>query len=148
MKVLDHVPPTMETLVKNIFELIDMPEYGYASTSFHQGIDPRTRRATMGVECWDEHGAYDFDVLFEGDATKPCWMHTLTARLDIRHLYHEVRIEWKTTIEDVLEPQGLRKYWPGCEPALYGFIAQTYLWLLDQPMAAQYLQEFVAIVTE
>lgn len=42
MKVLDHVPSTMETLVKNIFELIDMPEYGYASTSFHQGIDPRT----------------------------------------------------------------------------------------------------------
>lgn len=74
MKVLDHVPPTMETLVKNIFELIDMPEYGYASTGFHQGIDPRTRRATMGVECWDEYGAY---------VTKPCWMHTLTARLDI-----------------------------------------------------------------
>nr|DAT29989.1 MAG TPA: hypothetical protein [Caudoviricetes sp.] len=28
MKVLDHVPPTMETFVKNILEMVDMPAYG------------------------------------------------------------------------------------------------------------------------
>lgn len=28
MKVLDHVPPTMETLVKNILELVNPPDWG------------------------------------------------------------------------------------------------------------------------
>ena len=148
MKVLDHVPSTMETFIESIFELIDMPECGYASMGFYRGIAPHTWRASMGVECWDKHGSYDFDVLLKGDATEPCWHQTLTARLDIRSLYDELRIEWKTTLAEVMAPQGLRKYWHGCVPALYGFIAQTYLSSLGLPEASQHLREFVTIVTE
>lgn len=147
MKVLDHVPSTMETFVKNIFDIMQLSPYG-GGVDFYQGIDPGHWRASLNQECWNEHGAYSFTATFKGDPTKPCWNHTLTAHLDIEGLYDDVRIEWKTTLEEVMEPQGLRKYWPGCVPALYGFIAQTYLSSLDRPVAAQHLQEFVALVTE
>lgn len=148
MKVLDHVPPTMETFVKHIFEIIDMPGYGCGVADFYPGATPGYWIGSASAECWDEQGAYDFDVYFRGDARKPYWDHTLTVRLDIDSLYNELRIKWETTIGEIMEPQGLRKYWPGCVPALHGFIAQTYLSSLDDPVAAQRLQEFVAAVTE
>lgn len=148
MKVLDHVPSTMETFVKNIFQIINMPDWGCGSSDFYPSVDPGRWIASTSIECWDEHGAYDFGVFFSGDARKPCWEHALTVRLDISGLYDDVRIEWKTTLAEVNAPQGLRKYWPGCVPALYSFIGQTYLSSLGLPEVSQHLQEFVALVTE
>ena len=148
MKVLHHVPPTMETFVKNILEMVNMPAYGSNMLNFYPIGDGRRWRSSFGVDLWDEHGYYDFTVGFNGDSTKPCQYQTLLVRLDICELYHEVRIEWETTIGEIMEAQGLRKYWPGCVSTLCSLIAQTYLWSLDRPIAAQHLQDFVIAVTE
>lgn len=144
MKVLDHVPLTMQKFVAEAFETLYMGPDCFLGPAEPNLANPQLWCKFFSTDGWNRQGAYDFGAMFTGHPTDHYSKHKVEAHLLISGLYDDVHIEWGANLEDlVLYGHELGIYWQEAARELESFTFETYRGSLQKPESEMRLREFI-----